>query len=127
MSYWSAFFCRGNCAENLSINLKEGLQNYTFINIPSPDRVLSRLKSLADAPERFTTHRGKNEHQFSLATQLNRLNLIMIFLLPGFKKENVVLDYDNTLIFTEKADAKMTYKNESRYSPGVGIIGKNIL
>ncbi|MFZ5430427.1 MAG: hypothetical protein ACOZDD_09350 [Bacteroidota bacterium] len=52
MSYWSAFFCRGDCAE----------------------------------------------HQFSLADSLNRLNLKMLSMLPGFKKENVILDYDNTII-----------------------------
>ena len=127
MSYWSAFFCGGDCAEDLAINLKDGLQNNPFINIPSPDRVLTRLKSLAEAPEYYTTHRGKNEHQFSLANHLNRLNLKMLSLLPGFKKENVVLDYDNTLIFTEKADAQMTYKKEFGYCPGVGMIGKHIV
>jgi len=127
MSYWSAFFCGGDCAEDLAINLKGGLQNNPFINIPSPDRVLNRLKSLADNSEYYTTLRGKNEHQFSLACHLNRLNLKMLSLLPGFKKKNVVLDYDNTLIFTEKADAQMTYKKEYGYCPGVGMIGKHIV
>ena len=55
MSYWSAFFCGGDCAEDLAINLKEGLQNNPFIQIPSPDRVLNRIKSLADNPESYTT------------------------------------------------------------------------
>ena len=41
MSYWSAFFCGGDCAEDLAINLKDGLQNNPLINIPSPDRVLT--------------------------------------------------------------------------------------
>jgi hypothetical protein len=127
MSYWSAFFCGGDCAEDLAINLKDGLQNNPFINIPSPDRILTRLKSLADAPEYYTTHRGKKDHQFSLASHVNRLNLKMLCMLPGFKKENVVLDYDNTLIFTEKADAQMTYKKEFGYCPGVGMIGKYIV
>jgi hypothetical protein len=127
MSYWAAFFCGGDCAEDLAINLKEGLQNNPFIKIPSPDRVLNRIKSLADKPDYYTTQRGVKEHQFSLACHLNRLNLKMLSLLPGFKKENVILDYDNTVIFTEKADAKMTYKKESGYFPGVGIIGKHIV
>ena len=39
----------------------------------------------------------------------------------------MVLDYDNTFIFSEKADAKMTYKKASGYCPGVGIIGNNIV
>ena len=127
MSYWSVFFCGGDCAEDLSINLKEGLQNNPFINIPSPDRILDRLKSLSDNSQFFTTKRGKVDHQFSLAEELNRLNIKMVTLLPDFKKDNVVLDYDNTIIFTEKADAKLTYKKANGYFPGVGIIGKHIV
>jgi hypothetical protein len=127
MSYWSVFFCGGDCAEDLAVNLKEGLQNSPFINIPSPDRVLSRLKSLSDTPQFFTAKRGKTEHQFSLAQELNRLNIKMLSLFPGFQKENVVLDYDNTLIFTEKKDARLTYKKENGYFPGVGMIGKHIV
>ena len=127
MSYWSVFFCGGDCAEDLAINLKEGLKNNPLINIPSPDRVLDRIKSLSDTSQFFTAKRGKVEHQFSLAEELNRLNIKMLSLLPGFQKENVVLDYDNTLIFTEKADARLTYQKENGYFPGVGIIGKHIV
>ncbi|QGY46167.1 hypothetical protein GM418_21610 [Maribellus comscasis] len=127
MSYWSVFFCGGDCAEDLSVNLKEGLQNNPFINIPSPDRILSRLKSLSDSPQFFTAKRGKTEHHFSLAQELNRLNIKMLSLLPGFQKENVILDYDNTLIFNEKSDAQRTYKKEPGYYPGVGMIGKHIV
>lgn len=127
MSYWCVFFCGGDCAEDLAINLNEGLQNNPFVNIPSPDRVLNRLKSLADTPQFLTAKRGKTEHHFSLAGELNRLNIKMLSLLPGFQKENVVLDYDNTLIFTEKDDARLTYKKENGYFPGVGIIGKHVV
>lgn len=127
MSYWSVFFCGGDCAEDLAINLKGGLQNNPFIKIPSPDRVLDRIKSLSDIPQFFTAERGKGEHQFSLSKELNRLNLKMLSVLPGFQKENVVLDYDNTLIFAEKADAQRTYKKENGYYPGVGVIGSNIV
>lgn len=38
-----------------------------------------------------------------------------------------MLDYDNTVIFTEKADAQMTYKKGFGYCPGVGIVGKHIV
>ncbi len=127
MSYWSVFFCGGDCAEDLSINLKEGFRNTPLINIPSPDRVLNRLKSLADVPQYFGTKRGKSEHHFSLAEKLNRLNIKMLTLLPGFKKNEVILDYDNTLIYTEKADAQLTYKKENGYCPGVGIINNHIV
>ncbi|NTW77940.1 MAG: IS1380 family transposase [Syntrophaceae bacterium] len=127
MSYWSVFFCGGDCAEDLSINLKDGFRHSPIIQVPSPDRVLDRIKSLSDPALFFTCERGEKEHQFSLSKELNRLNLKMLFLLPGFNKRDVVLDYDNTIIFTEKADAQRTYKKENGYYPGVGMIGKNIV
>jgi len=127
MSYWSVFFCGGDCAEDLSINLKDGLKSNPFIKIPSPDRVLNRLKSLSVPSEFFTTQRGNKEHHFSIAEQLNRLNLQVLNKLPGFEKDNVILDYDNTIIFTEKADSERTYKKENGYNPGVGMIGHHIV
>lgn len=127
MSYWSVFFCGGDCAEDLSINLKHDLQNNPFIKIPSPDRVLSRIKTLSLPSHMYTAKRGERKHHFSLAEELNRLNLKMLSLLPGFKNKDVILDYDNTIIYTEKADAKRTYKKENGYCPGVGIIGKYIV
>jgi len=127
MSYWSVFFCGGDCAEDLSINIKEGIQNNPFIKIPSADRVLERIKSLSEPSVSFTTDRGAKEHKFSLAENMNRLNLKLLSLLPAFNKQGVVLDYDNTIVFTEKADAQLTYKKERGYYPGVGMIGKHIV
>jgi hypothetical protein len=127
MSYWSVFFCGGDCAEDLSINIRNGLRNNPYINIPSPDRVLERIKSLSDSAQIFTANRGSKEHQFSLAENLNRLNLKMLSLLPGFNRKDVVVDYDNTIIFTEKADARTTYKMENGYFPGVGMVGRHIV
>jgi hypothetical protein len=127
MSYWSVFFCGGDCAEDLAINIKNGFRKNPFINIPSPDRVLERIKSLSDDAQLFKAERGNKEHQFSLAEEMNRLNLKMLCLLPDFKKKDVVLDYDNTIIFNQKKDALFTYKKENGYFPGVGMIGKHIV
>ena len=118
MSYWSIFFCGGDCAEDLSVNIRNGLHSNPYIRIPSPDRMLDRIKSLSDRPQSFTTKRGEKDHQFSLAEEMNRLNIKMLSLLPGFQKKDVVLDYDNTVIFTEKADARRTYQKELGYFPG---------
>ena len=127
MSYWSVFFCGGDCAEDLSINIKSGLHANPYIKVPSPDRILERIKSLSDCPQTFTAKRGEKDHQFSLAEEMNQINLKILSLLPGFQKKDVVLDYDNTVIFTEKADARMTYKKEFGYFPGVGMVGKHIV
>ena len=82
MSYWSVFFCGGDCAEDLSINIKKGLNANPFIKVPSPDRILERIKSLSDGTQKFTTKRGEKDHQFSLVEEMNRLNLKMLSLLP---------------------------------------------
>ena len=91
----------------MSINIKSGLHANPYIKIPSPDRILERIKSLSDCPKTFIAKRGEKDHQFSLAEEMNQLNLKILSLLPGFQKKDVVLDYDNTVIFTEKADARM--------------------
>ena len=51
----------------------------------------------------------------------------MLSLLHGFEKDSVVLDYDHTLIFNEKADAQRTNRKENGYGPGVGTTGKHIV
>ena len=86
MSYWSVFFCGGDCAEDLSINIKGGLHANPYIKVPSPDRILERIKSLSDCPQTFTAKRGEKDHQFSLAEEMNQINLKILSLLPGFQK-----------------------------------------
>ncbi len=127
-AYWSVFLCGGDCAEDLSVNLRHGLANNPFLKIPSPDRVLERLKSLSTKPVTFTNvGRGNSEHLFSVNTQLNKLNLRILKRLSTFKKQNNILDYDNTLIHCKKSDASYTYKKELGYCPGVGMIGKHVV
>lgn len=83
------FFCGGDCAEDLSINLKEGLNGNPFINISSPDRVLERLKSLSTPSVFVETKRGKSVNEFSINLDLNRLNLKLLSRLENFKKKTL--------------------------------------
>lgn len=126
-SYWSVFFCGGDCAEDLSINLKPTFRNHPTINLPSPDRVLERIKSLSTPSTFFATPRGKTIHQFSINKNLNQINLKLLKKLSLLKNSNNTLDYDNTLLFTNKSDAVNTYKKRHGYCPGVGIIGSNVV
>ena len=48
-TYWSIIFCGGDCAEDAAINLSQGLTNSPFIKVPSPDRLLERLKELSES------------------------------------------------------------------------------
>lgn len=126
-SYWSVFFCGGDCAEDISVNLKSAFKDNPFVNLPSPDRVLGRLKELAD-PGIFITLPGRSKkHHFSINQSLNNINQLLFKKLSKNNKTGHILDYDNTLLFSNKADAVITYKKRFGYCPGVGIIGKNIV
>lgn len=126
-AYWSVLFCGGDCAEDIDINLYESLQNIPFLNCPSPDRLLNRLKELAETKQSVQKNRSLVNNEISNNTALCQLNLRILKKLKLIESENTVLDYDNTVIFTDKSDARMTYKKEKGYFPGVGIIGSNII
>lgn len=126
-SFWSVFFCGGDCAEDLGGNFRSSLMNNPFMKVPSPDRVLNRMKELSEPKQLFDTVRGYVKHEFGINTVLNRLNLDLIKKLGILGKSDLTLDYDNTIIFSNKADAKKTYKREYGYCPGVGTIGEVVV
>jgi len=126
-SFWSVLFCGGDCAEDLAGNFRNSLTPNPYINIPSPDRVLGRMKRLAEPMQLFDTVRGIVHHEFSINDLLTMVGLILINKLGLIDHKDVTVDYDNTLIFSEKADSKMTYKKERGYAPGVGLIGSNVV
>lgn len=127
-SYWSVFFCGGDCAEDLSTNLKYSLIDNPFLKLPSPDRVISRIKSLATESNKYNhAGNGKSNHEFNINTLINELNLKILKSLSTYKSDNNILDYDNTLIHCQKADAKYTYHKKTGYSPGVALIGNNVV
>lgn len=61
-SYWSVFFCGGDCAEDLLGNFRPSLSQSPKLKVPSPDRVLNRLKELVEPATEFSTGRGKHLH-----------------------------------------------------------------
>lgn len=126
-SFWSVFFCGGDCAEDLGGNLKSGLSQHPNLSVPSPDRVLFRLKELAIQSQAFVTKRSSAEHLFAVNDQLNRLNLSLCEQLFSMSKKPVTLDYDNTLCYTKKKDATRTYKSEDGYQPGAAFIGRQVV
>lgn len=126
-SFWSIYFCGGDCIEDLSGNFNHHLRQNPFLKIPSPDRVLERFKKLSFPKENFSVPRGISNHEFSFNDPLNKLNLQILKKIRFNMDEKLTLDYDNTLLFNDKADSRWSYKNRSGYCPGVGIIGKNVV
>ena len=125
-SFWSIYFCGGDCIEDIGNNLKKSLQGVPYIQVPSPDRILDRFKELALSYDIFTVPRGKSIHQFSLNSYLNELS-IKISKSLGILENGLTLDYDNTIIYTNKLDSKRTYKKEFGYCPGVATIGNTVV
>jgi hypothetical protein len=125
-TYWSVLFCGGDCAEDVAINLNKGLKT-PFMNTPSPDRLLNRLKELEEPKLTIQKNRSLVTNEISTNNRLSLLNIILLKKISLLKAKNHVLDYDNTVIFTDKSDAKMTYKKDKGYFPGVGIIGNSIV
>ncbi len=126
-SFWSIFFCSGDCSEDISIHLKDTLNNTPFVKAPSPDRILNRMKELAEPSMIFGTPRGSAKHEFSINPALNKLNIRLLKKFGAFNQKEITLDYDNTLLYTQKKDAVMTFKKQFGYAPGVGLIGNNIV
>ncbi len=126
-SFWSIYLCGGDCIEDLAGNFHQHLKNNRFLDVPSPDRILDRFKELSLSKDIFTTPRGTSIHQFSLHRPLNELNIQILKTIGLSKNEKHTLDYDNTLIFNNKADSTKSYKTKKGYCPGVGIIGNQIV
>lgn len=125
-TYWSVLFCGGDCAEDVAINLNKGLKT-PYMNCPSPDRLLNRLKELAEPKTSEQKNRSLAINEISTNQRLGLLNIKLLKRMGLLKPQNLVLDYDNTIIFTDKLDAKMTYKKGKGYFPGVGVIGNSIV
>ena len=85
------------------------------------------MKELSEPSQIFDTPKGTKNHEFCINTPLNQLNINLLKKLSLIDNKNIILDYDNTIIFSNKADATMTYKKHFGYAPGVGIIGNNIV
>jgi len=126
-SYWSVIFCGGDCAEDVAINLQSTLKKNPFIQCPSPDRLLNRLKDLSIPSMILTKNRSLVSNEISTNPLLNTLNIKLLKRMGLLHSKVEVLDYDNTFIFNNKADAKNTYKKEYGYCPGVGIINDSIV
>lgn len=128
-SFWSIYFCGGGSIEDLGTNFKDFLSGIPYMNVPSPDRVLSRLKELSVPKFERKSPRGKAINELSENQTLNLLNIKLLKKLnpEKYSSDNLTLDYDNTIIYTEKSDAKNTYLKAYGYQPGVAIVGNDIV
>jgi hypothetical protein len=123
-SLLSVFLCGGDCIEDLQTHLKDHFQKNPFIKLPSPDTVLKRLSELSLTNQVCRTNRGAVDHAYNHNSTLGRLNTAMLKQLGVFSGDELTLDYDNTIIFNEKSDSKMTYKRDYGYQPGICTVNE---
>ena len=125
-SFWSIYLCGGSHIEDIDGNLKHHLKNNPFIKVPSPDRILDRFKSLSLPDDYLATQRGKHLHQFNSHGALNSLLLKIIKHCKLIEAQNLICDYDNTVIQTNKSDSEFTYQKNFGYQPGIGFINNHV-
>ncbi len=118
-SILSIYLCGGDCIEDLQIHLKSHFKKNPFVNLPSSDTVLKRLKEMSEDSNQCYTKRGTVEHTYNRNSMLEELNVELLIKLGAFSKGETIIDYDNTILFNEKSDSKMTYKRNPGYQPGV--------
>lgn len=123
----SVFLCGGDSIEDLHTHLKSHFINNPFVKLTSPDTVLRRLSQLAEQTKTCITKRGVVEHQYCTNQTLENFNIEVLKKLGVFNSKELILDYDNTIIFNEKQDSKMTYKRDFGYQPGVCTINEEFV
>ena len=64
-SILSIYLCGGDCIEDLQLHLKTHFQRNPFVNLPSSDTVLKRLKELSEDNNQCFTKRGSVEHTYN--------------------------------------------------------------
>ena len=126
-SLTSIYLCGGDCIEDLQAHLKPHFKNNPFVKMPSPDTVLRRLAQLSQQNKQCKTKRGKVQHIYNTNKTLEQLNVKLLESLGVFRKKEIVLDYDNTILFSEKSDCSMTYKRHRGYQPGVCTINEDYI
>ena len=123
-SFTSIYYCGGQCIEDAKTVLSNQFSSNPIFQLCSPDTILRRFKSLTTANHLCSTPRGTVKHQFNHNRMLCDLNIQLLKQLGEFDNQ-VVLDYDNTILFNEKQDSKMTYKREYGYQPGVCFLNES--
>lgn len=123
-TFLSIYYCGGTCIEDSKTILSHHFGENPFFKLCSPDTIERRLKQLAAPLSTCFTPRGIVEHEFCHNEMLTNLNIANLKSLGVFAEDVLVLDYDNTIVFTEKSDSKMTYKKQAGYQPGVCLINE---
>jgi len=123
-SYLHIALCNGECAEDVTEHLRPALEQVKDFNVASADTLLRLQKELATEKETFISQNGI-EHDFNVNMNMNRLMIKLLVELKQLssEQEDIIFDYDNQFIPTDKYDSKRSYKKADGYFPGIASIG----
>lgn len=119
-----SIYAGGTYFEDLN-QLRDQINVPGQIELPSSDSVRYRIGQLAENNQEIVSKREIN-HEFNINNTLSPiLAKLSVRLNPDYKRQRQMLDYDNTVISTEKRDSRVCYKEGRGYQPGVIFIGRN--
>lgn len=123
-TYLLLTLCGGECAEDVTENLRSELKQVKSFSPSSADTLLRMQKELATDKETFLSTSGI-EHDFNINLGMNRLMLKLLIKSGQLdsNQDDYILDYDNQFIPTRKYDSKRSYKKADGYFPGIASIG----
>jgi hypothetical protein len=124
-SFSSIYYCGGDCIEDIGTHLQDHFINNPYFKMPSPDTVLRRFSSLSTEVQTCRTKRGKVDHMFCINDSMAHLNLKILKHMGLFRSKELILDYDNSILYAEKKDCKMHYKRDYGYQPGVCTLNED--
>jgi hypothetical protein len=123
----NVFLTGGNVIEDINSHLREHLKSIPFNDVPSADTVLRGLKELITENTVYTSQ-ADILYNFNINKGLNKLNINTLLLTKQLEADTCYdFDYDNQITVNNKHDAKLTYKKNKGYFPGVASTGNNIV
>jgi len=123
-SYLLMVLCGGECAEDITVHLRQELVQVEGFDVCSADTLLRMQKELTTEKETFLSESGI-EHDFNINMDMNQLMVKLLIKTKQLSTGNngYILDYDNQFIATGKYDSKRSYKKADGYFPGIASIG----
>ena len=104
------------------------LSSHPKLKTCSDDAILRAIKELTVDNTTYTFLASGRSYDFNTADKMNDLLVKSLLATGGLRSgQEYDLDFDHQFIQTEKYDAKRTYKKFLGYSPGVAVIGDNIV
>ena len=111
-------FCGGSATEDVNYIRENTLEQLKCFKVPSADTILRGDVELATACKQIKTNNGK-DNKINVNTKMNAFLIGCAKFFDILPNKDLVYDFDQQFIPTEKYDATYSYKKERGYFPAV--------